>query len=178
MGFWTAPKRASAAASTIASNRAGSIQETRVPAPTPRSASPAATRWLHSLNSPNVSVRSCSSIAIRLSGVSAARSTISCHSVLPDVSMMGSMSVISEGENAASHAARFQAVHSILPLLDRERLRDELVEQHLAAAVQVDDARDVAVRRDRPVAAPDDAPIDLRQAAIEAVELCGLATDA
>src|SRR3954464_15685043 len=81
IGFCTAPRRASAIAISTLSIRVGSCQVTRVPGPTPRDWSPAATRSARDANSPKDSRRSVASISIGWSGVRSARRRTSSHTV-------------------------------------------------------------------------------------------------
>ncbi len=93
-GFWTAPSRLSAAASTIVEIRFGTCQETTSPRPMPRAASPAASRSARSRNCANVTRSPPASTASRASGVSAARVRASSHSdatpdATPDAGLTG-----------------------------------------------------------------------------------------
>ena len=75
------PSRASANESTIDSMRVGNCHATGVSGVMPRPSSPAATRSLHAVNSPKLTVRSCSSMSIGASGERSARRSSSSHNV-------------------------------------------------------------------------------------------------
>src|SRR5271163_4011495 len=87
IGFWTAPRRASAIDRTTVSIRVGSCQETMEPVVMPRPCRPAATRSTRSRNWPKVTVSPSAAISMGWPADTWARRSTSSHMVRAPVSI-------------------------------------------------------------------------------------------